>query len=173
MIDDEPWFVGKDVAVALGYSNHRDALYKHVDSEDKNTVAIRDGIQGNPNMAIINESGVYSLIFGSKLEGAKRFKRWVTSKVLPALRKTGHYEMPGYDKKPSSVGEVVNMVKLARRSMKERGCSEADVAKMMDEMYRQFGIRLPEGFLDAPGYNTQGAMPKPFVDIFSELFHKN
>lgn len=98
-IDGEPWFVGKDVAEALGYSNGRDALYKHVDNEDKNTVAIRDGIQGNPNMTIINESGVYSLIFGSKLESARRFKHWVTSEVLPTIRKTGSYSMNGdYDR---------------------------------------------------------------------------
>lgn len=92
-IDGEPWFVGKDVAKALGYSNGRDALYKDVDNEDKNTVAICDGIQGNPNMTVINESGVYSLIFGSKLEFARRFKHWVTSEVLPAIRKTGSYSM--------------------------------------------------------------------------------
>ena len=90
-IGGEPWFVGKDVAVALGYSNPRDALSKHVDSEDKNTVAFRDGNKGNPNQTIINESGLYSLILGSKLDGAKRFKRWVTSEVLPAIRKTGAY----------------------------------------------------------------------------------
>ncbi len=88
LINGDPWFVGKDVAAALGYENTRDAIYKHVDSEDKNTVAIHDGIQGNPNMTIINESGLYSLIFGSRMEGAKRFKHWVTSEVLPAIRKT-------------------------------------------------------------------------------------
>jgi len=90
-VDGEPWFVGKDVATALGYSNPRDALSKHVDSEDKNTVAFRDGNKGNPNQTIVNESGLYSLILGSKLDGAKRFKRWVTSEVLPAIRKTGAY----------------------------------------------------------------------------------
>lgn len=90
-IDGEPWFVGKDVATALGYSNPRDALSKHVDSEDKNTVAFRDGNKGNPNQTIVNESGLYSLILGSKLDGAKRFKRWITSEVLPAIRKTGAY----------------------------------------------------------------------------------
>jgi len=90
-INGEPWFVGKDVAAALGYSNQRDALSKHVECEDKNTVAFRDGNKGNPNLTIINESGLYSLILGSKLEGAKRFKRWVTSEVLPAIRKTGAY----------------------------------------------------------------------------------
>ena len=95
VIDNEPWFVGKDVAAALGYSNVRDALAKHVDEEDKNTVAIRDGIQGNPNMTAINESGVYSLVFSSKLPTAKAFKRWVTHEVLPAIRKTGSYHASG------------------------------------------------------------------------------
>lgn len=77
-VDDEPWFVGKDVAEALGYSNTRDALSTHVADEDKNTVVISDGKRGNPNQTVINESGLYALIFGSKLESAKRFKHWVT-----------------------------------------------------------------------------------------------
>ena len=85
-INGEPYFVGKDVADILGYSNTRDALSKHVDNEDKNTVAIHDGIQGNPNQVVINESGLYSLILSSKLPTAKRFKRWVTSEVLPSIR---------------------------------------------------------------------------------------
>lgn len=94
LINDEPWFVGKDVAQILGYSNPRDALSKHVDNEDKNSVAIRDGNKGNPNQTVINESGVYALVFGSKLPSAKRFKHWVTSEVLPTLRKTGSYATP-------------------------------------------------------------------------------
>ncbi len=89
-IDGEPYFVGEDVAAILGYSNTRDALAKHVDEEDKNTVAIHDGI-GNPNKTAINESGLYSLILSSKLPNAKKFKRWVTSEVLPELRKNGSY----------------------------------------------------------------------------------
>lgn len=93
-INGEPWFVGKDIAERLGYSNPRDAMYKHVDSEDKNTVAFRDGIKGNPNMTIINESGLYSLILSSKLPRAKEFKHWVTSEVLPTIRKTGTYHQP-------------------------------------------------------------------------------
>lgn len=93
-LDGEPWFVGKDVATALGYSNPRDALARHVDEEDKNTVAFHDGTSGNPNQTIINESGVYSLIFSSKLPGAKKFKHWVTSEVLPSIRKTGTYLTP-------------------------------------------------------------------------------
>lgn len=95
MIADMPWFVGYDVAKALGYVKPRNAVSVHVDDEDKNTAliqgAIQGGTQGNPNMTIINESGLYSLILSSKLPAAKRFKRWVTSEVLPAIRRTGGY----------------------------------------------------------------------------------
>lgn len=92
VIDGQPYFVGKDVAEILGYANTRDALSKHVDSEDKNTVAIHDGIKrGNPNQTVINESGLYSLILGSKLPQAKEFKHWVTHEVLPSIRKHGAY----------------------------------------------------------------------------------
>lgn len=94
LINDEPYFVGKDVADVLGYSNARDALAKHVDDEDRDTVAFRDGTSGNPNLSVINESGLYSLIIASKLPEAKKFKRWVTSEVLPAIRKTGRYQVP-------------------------------------------------------------------------------
>lgn len=91
-INGEAWFVGKDVATVLGYKNTRDAMNKHVDTEDKNTVAIHDGItRGNPNQTVINESGLYSLILSSKLPTAKAFKRWVTSEVLPTIRKHGAY----------------------------------------------------------------------------------
>ena len=90
-IDNVPWFVGKDVTDILGYSNPSDALVKHVDPEDKNTLAIRDGIPGNPNQVVINESGLYSLVLTSKLSSAKQFKRWVTSEVLPSIRKHGLY----------------------------------------------------------------------------------
>ena len=88
----ETWFVGKDVAEALGYSNTRDALSKHVDDEDKTTVAIRDtGSNYKSQAIIINESGLYSLVLSSKLPQAKAFKHWVTSEVLPQIRKTGGY----------------------------------------------------------------------------------
>ena len=92
-IDGEPWLVGKDVADVLGYSNTRDALARHVDDDDKNTVAIHDGI-GNPNKTVINESGLYALCLSSKLPSAKKFKHWVTAEVLPTIRKTGAYQIP-------------------------------------------------------------------------------
>lgn len=88
-LDGEPWLVGKDVATALGYSNTRDALDRHVDPEDKNTVVNPDGNRGNPNMTIINESGLYSLVLSSKLPTARKFRRWVTSEVLPSIRRSG------------------------------------------------------------------------------------
>jgi prophage antirepressor-like protein len=88
--DGTPWFVGKDVAEALGYSNSRDAVSTHVDGEDKATVAFHDGSQ-NRNMVVINESGLYALVLGSKLPTAKKFKRWVTSEVIPSIRKHGGY----------------------------------------------------------------------------------
>lgn len=86
----EPWFIGKDVAEILGYSNTKDAIAKHVDDEDKLGSQIATSGQ-NRNMTIINESGLYSLILSSKMPKAKEFKRWVTSEGIPAIRKTGGY----------------------------------------------------------------------------------
>ena len=94
-IDGTPWLVFKDVAAALGYYNLKDALYRHVDAEDKrqsDEVVIHDPMGREQHPTIINESGLYSLILSSKMPKAKAFKRWVTSEVLPAIRKTGAYE---------------------------------------------------------------------------------
>lgn len=92
-IDGEPWFVGKDVAMALGYTNPLKAVRDHVDNEDIDDVPIQDPIGRMQKTLIINESGLYSLILSSKLPTAKRFKRWVTAEVLPTLRKTGSYSL--------------------------------------------------------------------------------
>ena len=95
VLNGEPWFVGKDVALALGYGEGKslaNAVAKHVDKEDKGVTELMTP-GGKQNMVIINESGLYALIFGSKLESAKRFKHWVTSEVLPAIRKTGSYNL--------------------------------------------------------------------------------
>ena len=88
----ETFFVGKDVAEALGYKNTADAIIKHVDKEDRSTIAIRDSAY-ETRAVVINESGLYSLILSSKLEQAKAFKRWVTSEVLPLIRQTGTYSL--------------------------------------------------------------------------------
>lgn len=114
MIGDEPWFVGKDVAEALGYSNASKAVSVHVSEEDRILKTLEaDSQNGNvvkTQTALINESGLYALIFGSKLESAKRFKRWVTSEVLPAIRRTGRYEMPK-QKELISANELAGILK--------------------------------------------------------------
>lgn len=92
VIDGEPWFVGKDVAECLGYTNPSKALADHVDDDDKLNNKTLSSL-GQRGGWLINESGMYALIFGSKLEKAREFKRWVTSEVFPTLRKTGHYEV--------------------------------------------------------------------------------
>lgn len=92
-IDGEAWFVGNDVASTLKYKDKYSALRKNVDDEDKRLCPI-DSTYGTQETTIINESGLYSLIFGSKLESAKKFKKWVTSEVLPSIRRTGTYQLP-------------------------------------------------------------------------------
>lgn len=109
-INGEPWLVGKDVAAALGYSNPRKALADHVDDEDKGVTKC-DTLGGSQEMTIINESGLYSLILFSKLPGAKKFKRWVTSEVLPAIRRTGSYHAP--------VSEAELLVRLAQANWEQ------------------------------------------------------
>lgn len=112
-IDNEPWFVGKDVATALGYKNTADAIGKHVDVDDKLLSQIAIAGQRR-DVAVINESGVYALIFGSKLESAKRFKHWVTAEVLPSIRKTGSYQ------KPMTIAEQIQLLALGNQNHEER-----------------------------------------------------
>ena len=91
IIDNEPWFVGKDIAEVLGYSRPAKAILDHVDDEDKDEVPIQDSIGRMQKTPVINESGLYSLVLSSKLPEAKKFKRWVTSEVLPSIRKNGMF----------------------------------------------------------------------------------
>lgn len=93
-INDEPWFVGKDVAQVLGYAKPENALATHVDADDSLKQGITDSLGRIQNTTLINESGLYSLILSSKLPGVKEFKRWVTSEVLPSIRKHGAYMTP-------------------------------------------------------------------------------
>lgn len=117
-IDGEPWFVGKDVAERLGYSNPRDALSKHADAEDKG-VAKCDTPSGAQEMTIINESGLYSLVLSSKLPTAKAFKRWVTSEVIPAIRKHGVYAVDKLLEDPDTLIAALNQLKEERARRKE------------------------------------------------------
>lgn len=135
IINDQPWFVGKDIAVALGYSNTRDALAKRVDDEDKG-VAKCDTLGGTQELAVINESGLYSLILSSKLPSAKKFKRWVTSEVLPSIRKTGHYGN-------TPLKDVINLIRITRDNMEKQGASPTQIAETINGICEQYGINLP------------------------------
>lgn len=120
-VDGEPWLVGKDVAVALGYSNTKDALSRHVDSEDKRGSRIPTP-SGAQEMTIINESGLYSLILSSKLQKAKEFKRWVTAEVIPSIRKHGAYMTPDTIEKiladPDTIIHLATALKEERQKCK-------------------------------------------------------
>ena len=119
--DGQAWFVAKDAAKTLGYKNPRDAISKHVDEEDKE-VAKCDTLGGRQDIAIINESGLYSLVLSSKLPSAKKFKRWVTSEVLPALRKTGQYqvkELSGQELMAKALIEAQNVLAAKDKQIEE------------------------------------------------------
>lgn len=124
-IDGEPWMVGKDVAAVLGYSDTDQALRKHVDDEDKLTRRF-DGPGQSRNMTVINESGLYSLVLSSKLPGAKKFRRWVTGTVLPAIRKTGSY----------SAGVLTDGTKAALAEAKAKN-ARARVASMWMKLAKE------------------------------------
>lgn len=128
-IDNEPWFVGKDLAECLGYSNTRDAVGRHVDKEDKTDVAIHDGRQ-NRNMVVVNESGLYSLILSSQLPTAKRFKKWVTREVLPSIRKHGAYMTPEVIEKTLTNPDFI--IQLAT-TLKEEQLARQRAEKQIEE----------------------------------------
>lgn len=189
-IDGDPWFVGKDIAECLGYSNTKDALRKHVDSEDKimgsqnATPSITDNLGRKQFPTFINESGVYSLILGSKLESAKKFKRWVTSEVLPSLRKTGTYtvvtaqpsvtssiivqstsdiELPKatntwYLKNRKRIRELCDLMDIERRTLYHLILTEIgktiDIEQSKSIYTRDHGFP-PEFIMDVVGYFTK------------------
>ena len=135
----EPWFAGKDVAEMLGYKKSRNALMAHVDADDKKDALIQGPLGGPQNMTIINESGLYSLILASKLPQAKAFKRWVTSEVLPQIRKTGGY-IPTRDAQGRQLSEqeVLTLAnRIAQRTVKQKNMaadnclSASEVAKLV------------------------------------------
>lgn len=161
-INEEPWFVGKDVAEALGYSKARNAISAHISDEDKKDAPIQGTLGGTQNMTIINESGLYALIFGSKLESAKRFKRWVTSEVLPAIRRTGAYNLPqttdgkiallaqGYTEMFQKVGEVSDRVDRIENDMPLYGCESDELsAHVKRKVVNLLGGKQSEAYRDS------------------------
>ena len=121
MINNEPWFVGKDIAEVLGYVKERNAIAAHVEDEDKKVAPIQGVLGGKQAMTIINESGLYSLILSSKLPTAKKFKHWVTSEVLPTIRKHGAYMT---DEKAFDVlhnaGGLADLLQQAAEQLKQK-----------------------------------------------------
>ena len=130
----QSYFVGKDVAGILGYSNTRKALIDHVDEEDKDDVTIRDAIGRNQTMTAINESGLYSLILSSKMPNAKKFKRWVTSEVLPAIRKHGLYATDDLIANPDLAIAAFTALKEEREKNKELMAAVAIGQQQIAEM---------------------------------------
>ena len=153
----ETFFVGKDVAEALGYKNTRKALLDHVDKDDREDgVTIRDAIGRSQNIVVINESGLYSLILSSKLEQAKAFKRWVTSEVLPLIRQTGtyslhrkqieslHHQIEALEPKAEYCDEVLDSVRCLTTTQiaKELSMTVSDLTRLLEHrkvMYKQSG----------------------------------
>lgn len=142
MIDGEPWASAIDVAKSLGYKEPQKAIRTHVDDVDKG-VSKMDTPGGTQDVVIINESGLYSLILSSKLPKAKEFKRWITSEVLPALRKTGHYGTP---KAPDAAGTVA-LIESLRKIMESQRSHPVEIAEMAKSLCEQAGIALPESFI--------------------------
>lgn len=128
--NNEPWFVGKDVAEILEYTRPRNAISRHVDEEDKKGAPIQGDLGGTQEMTLINESGLYSLIFSSKMEKAKEFKRWVTSEVLPAIRKHGAYMTDGVIERTLSDPDYLIMLATNLKEEKaKRALAEAQNEK--------------------------------------------
>ena len=153
-LDGEPWLVGKDVATALGYSNTKDALAKHVDPEDKRQddgVAICDPMGREQHPTIINESGLYSLVLSSKLPTARKFRRWVTSEVLPSIRRTG-----GYTAKPEPAPRDRVMALNARTR----------AANLMTRLWNAAGVRPADQALALNGYFDGLSLPR---EAFGEV----
>ena len=146
-IDNEPYFVGIDVANILEYQNGSRDINRHVDNEDRKTISMFDGKQ-NRNQIVINESGLYSLIFGSKLPSAKKFKHWVTSEVLPSIRKNGSYALQSADNVREKEIGLARAEFLRSMALEYNGKSETYKqildAYAVKELAGEFILPLPE-----------------------------
>ena len=147
MIEDNPYFVGKDVAEALGYSKTENAIANHVDEEDKTSTLIQGSGSNYKSKAIlINESGLYSLILSSKLPTAKKFKRWVTSEVLPAIRKHGNYTAPEQENKSKSIDLEIRLNNSkARMASEYRRIAEMTDIKEYKHICQQKAVEVLAG----------------------------
>lgn len=170
--DGEPWFVGKDVAEALGYADPSSAVSKNVEADDKTTLLLeQSGSNYKSKTTIINESGLYALIFGSKLESAKRFKHWVTSEVLPTLRKTGQYNFQNMSTEMKALlMHDEKIVKIEREidDLKNNVPLFTSEATELSRHVRRRGTELLGG-KDSPAYKNKVMRRGMFVDIYQQL----
>ena len=163
MRDGEVWFIARDVAEALGYANASDAISKHVDREDKG-IAKCDTLGGTQELTVLNESGLYSLILSSKLGSAKRFKRWVTSEVLPAIRKTGSYEMSRLSKEMRAILNCdERIVIIDDRVTNLENCMTIDYGEQV-----VLGDEVNKAVLDALGGKYSNAYNEIGKKVFAE-----
>lgn len=171
-IDNEPWFVGKDVAEALGYAKPENAIAAHVEKEDKTTTLIQGtGSNYKSKTTIINESGLYSLILSSKLPGAKEFKRWVTSEVIPSIRKTGGYIKGQETMTPDELMAKALMVAQQTLADREARISQLTVDKAIMQPKADYFDELVERGLLTNFRETAkqlGIPPKKFVNWLLE-----
>lgn len=188
MIDGEPWFCGKDVAGNLGYTNEKNAVKRHCDDGEvlKQTLGVQTAIKkdGTPaimqvDMLFVNESGLYSLIFGSKLESAKKFKKWVTSEVLPQLRKTGSYGMHKLPQTPMELLELhyeaIKQVDSKVNTLEERFNDFEQSLPLLpedaDDVSKEVKKRVVEvlGGKDSNAYHDKSLSQKVFMDAYKNL----
>lgn len=174
-LNNETYFVGKDVATALGYADTFGALKKHIMDEDKLVCQI-DSAGQKRDVTVINESGLYALIFGSKLESAKRFKHWVTSEVLPAIRKTGSYQKPmTTDQKIQLLAQGnVELTEKIDKVDKDLQEFKADMPLLALECQRITRAKNQKvvplmGGKDAPAYKNKSLMHKVYSDVDAQL----
>lgn len=175
-INDEPWFVGKDIAVALGYSNPRKAMIDHVYPEDKGVTKC-DTLGGSQEMTVINESGLYSLIMSSKLPTAKKFKHWVTSEVLPAIRKHGGYLTPEKVEEalltPDFLIKLATELKVEREARKHAELEAASAKQVIGELKPK--ADYTDRILSSKGTVTTTAIAKDYgmsATGFNKLLHE-
>lgn len=183
-IDGMVYFVGKDVAEVLGYAKARNAIANHVDDEDKKDAPIQGDLGGTQMMTIINESGLYSLILSSKLPRAKEFKRWVTSEVLPTIRKHGSYVAPTQTA-VSPEDAFIQLFQTQKEIKKEQAVMRDDIVYLKEEQpvnpsinqdltkERNKAVVKCLGCYDAPAYSDSKLRQKVFCQAakdFKELF---
>ena len=172
-LNEEPWFVGKDVTNALGYQNTNKALNDHVDNEDKGVVKIST-LGGMQNAVVINESGIYSLIFNSKLETARQFKRWVTSEVLPAIRKTGSYTKPTNEAERAQ--RYLHQTNANTKGLHAESGIIGQQIRLLDRVERlaDRGLIKKESFLSVvEAFNARARTLEPLVNIREKEIEEN